>query len=110
METSRNEQILQSIINGQSYEEAAQSRIEELLIELKAAIEAGGGGGGGYPPDGVTIILSNGKIKAVQATENKYGIIKPDNDTVKINTDGNLEATATELTELQMNNILNILN
>lgn len=44
---SRTEDILRSTIDGTSYDEAPQSRIEELLIELKEVIEAGGGGGGG---------------------------------------------------------------
>lgn len=43
---SREEAILQATINGDEYTDYPQSRIEELLIELKAVIEAGGGGGG----------------------------------------------------------------
>ena len=43
---SRSEAILQATINGDEYTDYPQSRIEELLIELKAVIEAGGGGGG----------------------------------------------------------------
>lgn len=39
---SRDEEILASIIDGTEYDEEAQSRIEYLLLELKAAIEAGG--------------------------------------------------------------------
>lgn len=42
---SRNEQILRAAIDGTDYGEPPQSRIEELLIELKETIEAGGGGG-----------------------------------------------------------------
>jgi hypothetical protein len=42
---SRNEEILKATINGTSYDKEPQSRIEDLLIELKAAIEGGGGGG-----------------------------------------------------------------
>lgn len=42
---SREEAILQATINGDEYTDYPQSRIEELLIELKAVIEAGGGGG-----------------------------------------------------------------
>lgn len=40
----RNAAILESIINGTAYTDPPQSRIEELLIELKQVIEAGGGG------------------------------------------------------------------
>lgn len=48
MTESRNGEILLSIINGTPYTAEPQSRIEELLIELKEAIESGGGGGGNY--------------------------------------------------------------
>lgn len=44
---SRTEDILRSTIDGTSYDEPPQSRVEELLLELKEVIEAGGGGGGG---------------------------------------------------------------
>ena len=40
----RNAAILQSIIDGTAYTDPPQSRIEELLIELKQVIESGGGG------------------------------------------------------------------
>jgi len=44
---SRNEQILRATIDGTEYVAPPQSRIEDLLIQLKEAIEQGGGGGGG---------------------------------------------------------------
>ena len=40
---SRNEAILQATIDGTEYTAPPQSRIEDLLIQLKAAIEGGGG-------------------------------------------------------------------
>ena len=40
---SRNEDILTAIINGDEYNKPPQSRIEELLLELKEAIEEGSG-------------------------------------------------------------------
>lgn len=43
---SRSEQILAATINGEEYNQPPQSRIEQLLIELKEAVEEGGGGGG----------------------------------------------------------------
>lgn len=43
MGLSRVEEILQSKIDGTSYDKAPLSRVEELLIEL----DVGGGGGGG---------------------------------------------------------------
>ena len=39
----RDEQILQAIINGTEYTQVPQSRIEYLLLQLKALIEGGGG-------------------------------------------------------------------
>lgn len=44
---SRNEAILKSILDETEYTEAPQSRMEDLLIQLKEYIEEGGGGGGG---------------------------------------------------------------
>lgn len=44
MGESRIENILEATIAGEPYTEQPQSRIEALLIELKAAIEGGGGG------------------------------------------------------------------
>ena len=44
---SRNEEILRATIDGTEYVAPPRSRIEDLLIELKEAIEQGGGGGGG---------------------------------------------------------------
>jgi hypothetical protein len=47
MMASRNEKIIRATIDGVEYVEIPQSRMEELLIELKDVIEAGGGGSGG---------------------------------------------------------------
>lgn len=41
---SRNEAILESIIEGTQYTDPPQSRMEDLLIQLKRVIEEGGGG------------------------------------------------------------------
>lgn len=43
---SRTEEILIATIDGTEYDKLPQSRLEELLLELKEVIEAGGGGGG----------------------------------------------------------------
>lgn len=51
---SRNEEILIATIDGKEYNKLPQSRIEELLLELKEVIESGSGGGGGIKPIGVT--------------------------------------------------------
>lgn len=42
------EDILRATIDGETYEGNVESRVEELLVELKEAIEEGGGGGGDY--------------------------------------------------------------
>lgn len=42
----QNAEILQATIDGTPYTEQPQSYIAQLLLELKAVIEAGGGGGG----------------------------------------------------------------
>ena len=43
-ELSRVEDILRATIDSEPYEEEPQSRVEELLLELKDAIEEGGSG------------------------------------------------------------------
>lgn len=43
---SRTEEILIATIDGEEYDKLPQSRLEELLLELKEVIEEGGGGGG----------------------------------------------------------------
>lgn len=40
------ENILQSIVDSEEYKQNPQSRVEELLLEVKEVIEQGGGGGG----------------------------------------------------------------
>ena len=45
--SGQNADILRAIIDGTEYGEPPTSEISELLLELKAVIEAGGGGGGG---------------------------------------------------------------
>lgn len=57
---SRNGQILESIINDEPYDAEPQSRIEELLIELKETIEQGGGGGVCISDNNGTYALNSG--------------------------------------------------
>ena len=45
---SRDEEILIAMIDGEEYDKIPQSRIEELLLELKEVIEEGGGGTSDY--------------------------------------------------------------
>ena len=49
MEKGRNELILESIIHQTVYTDPPESRIEDLLLQLKDVIE--GGEGGGFDPD-----------------------------------------------------------
>jgi len=50
MEKGRNELILESIIHQTVYTDPPESRIEDLLLQLKDVIEAGGGGSGDASP------------------------------------------------------------
>ena len=43
---SRIENILQSIVDSSEYDGPVQSRIEQLLLDIKSVISAGGSGGG----------------------------------------------------------------
>ena len=45
---SRDEEILIAMIDGEEYDKIPQSRMEELLLELKEVIEEGGGGTSDY--------------------------------------------------------------
>ena len=56
---SRNEAILQATLDSTAYTDPPQSRIESLLLQLKAAIETGGGGGD-------TTVLA-AKVAAIEA-------------------------------------------
>lgn len=66
---SRAEEILFSTINGEPYDGLPQSRIEELLLELKAVIEAGGGGGGGTT--NYNLLINKPQIEGVSLQGNK---------------------------------------
>lgn len=75
------EDILRATIDGETYEGNVESRVEELLVELKEAIEEGGGGGGGTESDhrirkDITEKVQNGDFdKAVKEQDfAKYGI------------------------------------
>lgn len=66
---SRAEEILFDTINGEPYDGLPQSRIEELLLELKAVIEAGGGGGGGTT--NYNLLINKPQIEGVSLQGNK---------------------------------------
>ena len=74
---SRNEAILQATIDGTEYTDPPQSRIEDLLIELKETIEEGGGGGGttvvanpsGEATDDLEKVKIGSTIYAIEGTE-----------------------------------------
>lgn len=73
---SRSEDIIQSILDNTEYDEAARSRIEYLLIELKNAIEGGGGGGGvtSYSPLTEKPKIDNHTLQAGNNTSSDLGL------------------------------------
>lgn len=73
---SRSEDIIQSILDNTEYDEAARSRIEYLLIELKNAIESGGGGGGvaSYSPLTEKPKIDNNTLQAGNNTSSDLGL------------------------------------
>lgn len=68
---SRAEEILFATINGEPYDGLPQSRIEELLLELKQVIEAGGGGGGGT--NNYNLLQNKPQVNGVTLSGNKTG-------------------------------------
>ena len=68
---SRAEEILFATINGEPYDGLPQSRIEELLLELKEVIEAGGGGGGGTT--NYNLLSNRPKVNDITLEGNKTG-------------------------------------
>lgn len=72
---SRDEDILYTTLQGQPYEEKAESRIEDLLIQLNESIISGGGGG--FTPTTSQLAAMNSGIdseKVEQITENTNDI------------------------------------
>lgn len=68
--TSSNvENILQATIDGTEYNEPTESRVEELLVELKETIEEGGGGGGGTGEERHGTVGKKNGITADEFTE-----------------------------------------
>lgn len=57
---SRNEAILESIVEGTEYNDPPESRIEDLLLQVKEAFEEGGGGGGG------TTVVANPTLTSIE--------------------------------------------
>lgn len=68
---SRDEEILASIIDGTEYTAEPESRIEELLIELKEAIE-GGGSSTDYATD-INFSMDSGTFVITAQLKNKNG-------------------------------------
>lgn len=59
---SRDEDILYTTLQGQLYEKEAESRIEDLLIQLNESIVSGGGGG--FTPTEQQLTAMNSGITA----------------------------------------------
>ena len=80
---SRAEAIIQATINGEEYNGLPQSRIEKLLLDLKAAIEAGGGGGGGGTKDYNALLnrpTINGNVMQGEVSDDILELVEPFND------------------------------
>lgn len=79
---SRAEEILFATINGEPYDGLPQSRIEELLLELKQVIESGGGGGGGT--NNYNLLQNKPQVNGVTLSGNKttddLGLVGEDSD------------------------------
>ena len=77
---SRDEDILYTTLQGQLYEKEAESRIEDLLIQLNESIVSGGGGG--FTPTETQLTAMNSGIdstKVEQIETNKTNILSIDN-------------------------------
>lgn len=96
---SRNEAILRATIDGTEYTDPPESRIEDLLLELKEAIEQGGGGG--------TTVVANpageptDDLNKVQIGSTIYDI--PEGAEVEANPTDSASET---LTKLKVDNII----
>lgn len=66
---SRAEEILIATIDGEEYDKLPQSRLEELLLELKEVIEEGGGGG----TTNYNLLSNRPKINNITLEDNKTG-------------------------------------
>lgn len=76
---SRTEAILQATINGKEYTGLPESRIEELLLELKEVIEEGGGGGGTSTIAWKPTVAADGTISWVRTASET----KPEDQNIK---------------------------
>ena len=75
---SRAEAIIQATINGEEYSGLPQSRIEEKLLELKAAIEAGGGGGGTMNYEALENLPTiNGNVAKGELSDDILELVEP---------------------------------
>lgn len=77
---SRNEAILRATIDSEPYTAEPQSRIEDLLLELKNAIEQGGGGGGTTVVANPTLVGTEDNLTGLQVGSTKYKV--PDGDEI----------------------------
>lgn len=98
--SSRVEDILQATIDNYPYGKPPQSRVEELLLELKEIIGSGGGGG----TTDYTLLSNKPKINNVELSGNKttsdLGIVEYDDTALAA------RVTALEETVGDINSIL----
>ena len=96
---SRNEAILESIVEGTEYTDPPQSRIEDLLLDVKEVIEQGGGGG--------TTVVANPEgtatddLSKLQVGQTIYAI--PEGTDVEANPQDSASET---LSKLKVDNII----
>ena len=100
---SRSEDIIQSILDEQEYDEPARSRIEHLLIQLKGAIEQGGGGTTSY--DGLTgkPKIDNHELQAGNNTSSDLGLQTKIDSDHKLSADVIDDTSATNKFNVQAN-------
>ena len=70
---SRIENILQSIIDSSEYDGPVQSRIEQLLLDVKSVISTGGGGG--VTEDTVTTMITSSINALIDGAPDEYNTL-----------------------------------
>lgn len=72
---SRIENILQSIVDSNEYDGPVQSRIEQLLLDIKSVISAGGSGGGGVTEETVSTMITTAINSLIDSAPDEYNTL-----------------------------------